>query len=86
MSDNVIPFNNEEEQDYCPCPSCDLINEFIPYVIDAESPQELFEVLNDFLHEAKTLGIKEILTRQINASINLIDSLDGCCDDEECDC
>jgi hypothetical protein len=87
MSDNVVPFNNgnEEEPESC-CETCDLTLETLSYVIDAESTQELFDVLREFAEECKRVGIKEYLISELDSKAELLDILEyGCCD-EECDC
>lgn len=83
MSDNVIPFNNEEPEHHCE--TCDLVNEFAMYLKDAESHDEFMEIVIDLVNEAKTLGQKELLIAQVNNNIRILDCLHGLCEDD-CDC
>jgi hypothetical protein len=86
MSDNVVPFNNGEEPEQYSCPTCDLVLEFMSYVVETESSDELFEVLSGLVNEAKDLGVKEYLVHEIDSKIALFEHLEhGCCD-EDCEC
>lgn len=84
----IIPFNNNNEEETCACPTCDLILEFISYVKETKTVDELFDVLSDLVNEAKVLGIKEHLVTEIDSKIQILDHLDGFCEcsDDECDC
>jgi hypothetical protein len=87
MSDNIYPFNkgNEEEPESC-CELCDLTIETIGYVIEAETTEDLFNVLREFAEECKRVGIKEYLISELDSKAELLDHLEYGCSDEDCDC
>lgn len=80
---DIIPFNNEPEEEQHQCETCDLVWEHMEYLFYAESEEQKFEILSELVHEAKKLGMKELLVTQIDSKIALLDHLDGCCEDEE---
>jgi hypothetical protein len=80
----IIEFKGKEEQEQHSCDVCDLAYEYLEYCIDAESPEELFEILSDLINEAKVLGMKQLLINQVNQSMELLDELHGVCDCEDC--
>lgn len=78
----IIQFKNEQEE-HC-CPSCDLAEEYMDYVIDTETPSELFSVLRDLVQEAKDLGVKDYLVHELESKSNLLDYLEyGQFEDED---
>lgn len=79
----VIQFNNQQSEEQHSCPMCDMIWEFMGYCKEAESEEELFEILSGLTEEAKALGQKELLVSQVNQSMELLDHIYGTCD---CDC
>lgn len=80
----IIQFRNESQEEKHSCPTCDLVWEFVEYTKEAESEEELFEILSALANESKNLGVKEFLVFDIDNKIHLLDHLDGehC---EECD-
>lgn len=87
MSDKIVPFKGKDEQpeEQHSCETCDLAFEFMQYAFEVESPEEMFEVMSDLIHEAKKLGQKELLIAQVNQNFNMLDQLDGLdCDCEDC--
>jgi hypothetical protein len=82
MSDNIIPFNNGNEEEHH-CPTCDLIHEFMVYILDADSAEEIFGIVTGLVKEAKDLGLKEYLAHEIDSKIALFEHLEnGCCEEE----
>jgi hypothetical protein len=81
----IIQFKGNEEEQHS-CPTCDLILEHMEYVLDAESPEQLFEALSELVHDAKDLGLKEYLIHELDAKAALLDHLEYGCDCEECNC
>jgi hypothetical protein len=81
----IVQFNKGNVEEESCCETCDLVREHMTYVIDAESPQELFDVLREFAEELKKLGLKEYLVKELDAKVELLDYLEyGCdCEDEE---
>jgi hypothetical protein len=87
MSDNVIPFNNSENEEESCCELCDLTIETIGYVYETASTEELFNVLREFADECKRVGVKEYLISELDSKAELLDHLEyGCCNDVDCDC
>lgn len=87
MSDKIVPFKGKDEQpeEQHSCETCDLVWEFMSYVAETETPEELFEVLSGLVNEGKILGQKELLIAQVNQNLNMLDQLDGFdCDCEDC--
>lgn len=81
----IIPFNNNNEEESCDCPVCDLVEEFTLYLHDSESSAETDEIIRDLVDEAMKLGQKQLLINQLNQNAKLLDFIDGVCDCEECD-
>lgn len=84
MSDNIYPFNkgNDEEHESC-CPFCELTDEFLKYAIEAESVNEMREILRDLVSEASKLGMLEMLQQEISHKAELMDILIYGEDDED---
>lgn len=82
---DVFEFNKENEDQNCDCSICNLISEFLEYIIHAESKEQLEEVVRGLVMEAKNEGWKEALIADVNMKMELLDDLHGhCdCDDEE---
>jgi hypothetical protein len=85
MSDKVVPFNKENEDEQCCCPSCDLAFEYLEYFKIAKSDEELFNVIKSLISDAGDLELKNYLVQEIGHKMELLDQLEGCCD-EDCDC
>jgi hypothetical protein len=68
---------DEPEEESCSCEFCDLALEFIDYVKDCESDEDLFIVLRGLVTESAKLQLKEYLNKQIQNNIELIDILDS---------
>jgi hypothetical protein len=75
MSDNVFPFNKENEEPESCCPFCELTDEFLMYAIEAESVSEMREILRDLVSEASKLGMLEMLQQEISQKAELMDIL-----------
>jgi hypothetical protein len=71
---NIINFNKDTEEQ-CECSLCQLANEFLEYAVEAESKDELFNVLREMVSEAYKQGMLEVLQQQIQANVELIDDL-----------
>lgn len=71
---NIIDFNKNNEE-HCECPLCELTNEFLEYAVEAESKEELFDILREMTSEASKLGMLEILQQQIQNNAEFMDSL-----------
>jgi len=81
MSDNIIPFNGEQEDEHC-CRTCDLVLDFVDVVKEHGNDDEaLFAILSEMASQAKSIGIQEFLIREIDSKINLLEHLE-----DECDC
>jgi hypothetical protein len=72
---------NEPEEDHCECEFCDLTSEFVEYVKECESDEDIFNVLRALVAEASKLQLKEYLMKEVQNNIELIDILDS--DNEE---
>jgi hypothetical protein len=81
----IIQFNKGNEEEHS-CPVCDLAFEYMNLVVDAESPEQLFEMLSELIHEAMDLGVISYLHQEISHKEELLDRLTYSCCDEECDC
>lgn len=81
MSDKVIPFNkNQETYEECECPSCDLADEYFAYITIAESDEEIYQTIRELINEAKILGEKEFVQRDIEDKVNYLHHLDSLVD------
>lgn len=81
----IIQFKNETQQEVHECPTCNLVWEFLEYAKEADTQEELFEILSGLANEAKDLGIKEFLVHDIDNKVQILRHLDnGHCDCEEC--
>jgi hypothetical protein len=69
--------SNEPEEDHCECEFCDLTSEFVEYVKECESDEELFNVLRALVAEASKLQLKEYLMKEVQNNIELIDILES---------
>lgn len=80
---DVVDFNrgHNEEPEHC-CETCELVNEFIPYIRDCTDDKELFEVLTQLVRESQSIGLKHYLVNEVNSLTQLIDHLElGCCEE-----
>jgi hypothetical protein len=68
---------NELEEEHCACEFCDLTSEFVEYVKECESDEELFNVLRALVAESSKLQLKEYLMKEVQNNIELIDILDS---------
>lgn len=86
---NIYKFNKEEQEHSCP--TCDLVEEYFSYAIEADSKSELYNIIEAVVQEAKELGMKDVLSQRITSDFHLLKHLEGehcdiCCEDEDCDC
>lgn len=68
--------NNVPEEEQCPCDSCDLALEFVQYIKECESDEELFNVLRALVAESGKLQLKEYLMKEIQNTAELLDILE----------
>lgn len=69
----VYEFNNNDEQ--CDCSYCQLTNEFLLYVLDADSPDEVRDILRQLVSEASKLTLIDFLQKEIQNNAALLDHL-----------
>jgi hypothetical protein len=81
----IVQFNKGNDEEENCCETCDLVREHMTYVMDYESPEELFVILREFAEEAKKLALMEYLIAELDAKVKLLDHLEYGCD-EDCDC
>ena len=78
MRDNIIPFNqNNEDEDYC-CESCDLAQEYFFMLLDKlenSSFEEAYGVVRELVEEAKNLALIEFLEHEMEYNADLLDRL-----------
>lgn len=78
MSDNIIPFNNGNEDSESCCPQCDIAHEFVYIVLDTlenGTVEDLFGVLRGLVEEAGKLSLIEYLEHELDHKSQLIDTL-----------
>jgi hypothetical protein len=76
--------NNNHEEESC-CPFCELANEFIEYVKDCQSDEELFDVLRGLVGESSKLTLIDFLQQEISNNAKILDHLvygEHDCEDE----
>jgi hypothetical protein len=83
---DILKFQNGEQSEQ-PCPCCDLKLEFFQYILEAESKEELLEIVSDLVEEAMVLGKKEMVLTDLRIKSQILDQLEGFsdCDCEICD-
>lgn len=79
----VFEFNSENDDQTCECPTCGLVEEFIEYIVHAESKEQLEEVVRALVMEAKNEGWKEALIADVHMKMEILDDLHGVCDCDE---
>jgi hypothetical protein len=67
--------NSSNEDEDCTCEYCQLAEEYIPYVVETKSPQELFNVLRELISEASNLTVIDFLEREIENNVELVHRL-----------
>jgi hypothetical protein len=72
----IYNFNNNEQEEVCECEFCELAHEFIEYVKDCTTDEELFEALRALIGEAGKLQLKDYLMKEIQNNAELIDILE----------
>jgi hypothetical protein len=77
----IFNFQNEEE---C-CPTCKLVSDFTNLILNADSKEEVGELVNDLVGISKEIGWKQALVDDINAKIDTLRELDDECDCDICD-
>lgn len=78
MSDNIIPFNNNSEEDKPCCPSCELAEEYFVYLLDTLQNKTLedgYGVIRELVEQAKDLGVIEYLEHELEHKAELLDRL-----------
>jgi len=75
----IIQFNSENEESHS-CPTCDLILNYIEEIVNAETPEQLWESLEELVLDAKDLGVKEYLIHDIDSKVELLEYLENSCD------
>lgn len=81
---SVLKFQQDEET--CDCPTCKLINEYTGFILDADTKEEVEDLIVEVVNIAKEFGIRYALEANIHNNIQALKSLDGECDCEECSC
>jgi hypothetical protein len=73
----IYNFNNngDHEEESC-CEFCELAKEFMNYVKNCESDEELFEVLRGLVGESAKLQLKDYLQKEIQNNAELLDILE----------
>jgi hypothetical protein len=71
----VYNFDNKNEETESCCPFCDLAEEFTIYVSQAESNDEVFEILRSLVSEASKLTLIDFLQKEIQNNADLLDHL-----------
>jgi hypothetical protein len=80
MSDNVIPFNNGDEESESCCEFCDLTHEYLHYVLDTlqdGSIEDLYDVLRGLVDEAGKLMLIDYLKQEVESKFEMLDHLHG---------
>jgi hypothetical protein len=81
---DIYNFNNNSNEEESCCPFCDLANEFVDYVKDCESDEELFDVLRGLVGEASKLTLVDFLQQEITNNAAILDQLVyGDCEEDE---
>jgi hypothetical protein len=89
MSDNIVNFPNDEHEEEHDCLTCQLVDEFLTYVIYHKDDEDVLrDILTDLVQEAKLLEFKENLVAEINRNVSILKQLECSCDicnEENCD-
>lgn len=81
---SIIKFVKDEEN--CECLTCEIVDNYFDAIVEADSEEELFYLLNDLVREGKILGVKEYLIRDIDDKMELFNELSYCdCCEDDCD-
>lgn len=80
----IIQFKQQEENEPCDCPYCELIWENFAAIADSESPEELFANLADLVADVRHEAITEHLGKEIDFKISQYEALTSPCGN--CDC
>jgi hypothetical protein len=76
-----------QEDENCECPFCDLINEFLQYSIEADTKDELKDILTGLANEARIVGFRDALEQDVRQKIAFLEG-ESCdcdiCDEENC--
>jgi hypothetical protein len=78
----LYKFNNNEDEE-CMCPFCELAQEFTSYIAEAESYEEILNILRDLVAESSKLGLIQYLQQEISHNADLLDHLIYSCNDED---
>jgi hypothetical protein len=79
---------NAQEQDVscCEhvCPKCELLEQYKVLIANVEDEHELERWISELIDEAYKLGVRETTLADIDAKIDLLDTLDDECDCDDC--
>jgi hypothetical protein len=79
----IINFNKVEEQEEHTCETCELVDDLMETVLNAESHEELYETLFFYVDEAKKLGFQNALRLDIEHKVDVLNAIN---EEDECDC
>lgn len=77
-----------QKDDAC-CPYCQLVNEYFTYIMEADSANEVHDLLHELVSKVRDTayldGYKKCLIDDVEAKLNTLNCIDGECDCGECD-
>lgn len=69
--------SKDEPEEYCECEYCQLTLEFVDYIKECNTDEEMFNILRALVAESSKLQLKEYLNKEIQNNIDLIEILDS---------
>lgn len=76
-----------QKDDVC-CPYCQLVNEYFTYIMEADTADEVHELLHELVTEVRNIayrdGYKDAMINDVETKLRWLDVINGECDCEEC--
>ncbi|WP_133120604.1 hypothetical protein [Heyndrickxia camelliae] len=73
----------QDQEEFC-CPTCELVSKYVEIAKQAESEEDLFDILSNLIDESRLIDIKQKLIHEIHYKMDLLEKLE--CDCDECHC
>jgi hypothetical protein len=71
----IYNFNNNGNEEESCCPECQLVNEYMMYLKDCKSHEDVFDVLRTLVAESEKLAIIDFLQQENENNAKILDHL-----------